>query len=296
MALAAEQPSSEILRLISSDLGELTRPILAYRALPVDMTAATTPAAGGGAEAGAVGQTLLRFADGAPMLLAGSPIADAPAAGAEGAVSAPGLVMYLAVAPEVAWTNLPTKPLMVPLMHEMVRQGLSVIRASQKADVGDQPVLALAGAAARDLRAPAGHLIPLLRGKPQQALDSAGVYDIVDDARQSIGLLAVNVDSKAGVTDVQSAAAVESWLGRSGPWTAFEPDSLARTLGGAASGSPLAGLLLLVVLALVILEPLMARWVSHAYRREEHGDRLAISASMGGKGMGRAAGAQEVAA
>ena len=52
-----------------------------------------------------------------------------------------GLVAYLAVAPELSWTSLPSKPLMVPLFHELIRQGLSVIIGSQKIAVGDQPAV-----------------------------------------------------------------------------------------------------------------------------------------------------------
>ncbi len=315
LAMAVEQPASEILRMISSDMGELARPVLAYRALPVD-------AAAGGAAAGAVGQTLLRFADASPMLITGSPptegagegIATGQDRGANASASAStsplassgssGLVMYLAVAPQADWTNLPTKPLMVPLMHEIVRQGLSVIRASQKIEVGERPALLAVSAAASDLRAPSGRTSPLQRvsaaggTRPQEALEVAGVYAILDSSKQPIGLLAVNADPKAGRTAVQSPAAVNAWLTRSGPWSTFEPADIRATLGTAASGSPIAGILLAALLGLVILETLLARWFSHAYRSETEGERGTIAPSMGGRAsiIRSSAGAQEAAA
>jgi hypothetical protein len=290
LPMAVEQPASEILRMISSDLAEMARPIVAFRTLPVNAQTAGS---------GAAGQTLLLLGDGSPMLIAGSPASDALTGGpgvspgrvtdaedqirpgeTPGPPSSSGLVVYLAVAPQVDWTNLPAKPLMVPLMHEIVRQGMSVIRAAQRVEVGEQPALLSAGVAANDLRAPNGRAIPLVSGRPQQALDSAGVYSILDATKEPIGLLAVNIDPRAGRTDVQSAAAVSAWLARSGPWSAFEPTNLRATLGAGALGSPIAGILLALVLALIILETLLARWFSHAYRGEAEGDRLAIRPSM----------------
>jgi hypothetical protein len=301
LALAVEQPASEILRLISSDLAEMSRAVQVYRALPVQSSEESVRggnvggvAAGdsaSGANTGVSATTLLRFADGTPLLVVGAPLATASNAAsnetappaAEREPQSAGLVLYLAVAPEVAWTNLPTKPLMVPLLHEVVRQGLSMIRASQKAEVGEQPTLAQAGPAARDLRAPDGRVIPLTRGRPQQPLESAGVYDITDASNQNIGLLAVNIDPRAGITDVQSAAAVGAWLTKSAPWTTFDPEGIASTLGGSVSGSPLAGILLAIVLGLLVLETMFARWFSHAYRAESEGDRFSIKPSMGGR-------------
>ena len=290
LALAIEQPASELLRLISSDLAEMSRAVQVSRTLPVEGAAESAPpGTDGAAAAGASATTLLRYADGSPMLLVGAPMtgntAERPSSNGDNAgyesTSSPGLVLYLTVAPEVSWTNLPTKPLMVPLLHEVVRQGMSMIRASQKAEVGEQPTLAQAGPAAHNLRGPDDRVIALTRGRPQQPLEAAGVYAITDASNQNIGLLAVNIDPKAGVTDVQSGAAVGAWLNKSGPWTTFDPESVSATLSGGPGGSPLAGVLLASVLALVILETLLARWFSHAYRAEAEGDRWSIQPSMG---------------
>lgn len=303
MPLAVEQPSSEMLRLISSDLSEMSRAVLVYRQLPVDATAAAPGAAdaqagAAGAAAGSAAVTLLQLENQSPLLVMGSPMEaggqrspanDQPAT-ATIASASPGLVLYLSVAPEVSWTNLPTKPLMVPLMHEIVRQGLSMIRASQKAQVGDQPTMAQAGPAARDLRAPDGRVIPIVRGRPQQPLENAGVYRITDASQQELGLLAVNIDAKAGATGVQSAAAVSAWLGKSGPWSAFDPANIKSTMGGGLGGSPIAGILLMCVLALVVLETLLARWFSHAYRADTAGDRLSVRPSIAGRAMAPATG------
>ena len=130
-------------------------------------------------------------------------------------------------------------------------------------------------------------MIPLVRGRPTQPLEQAGVYSIRDASNQVLGLMAVNVDPSAAATDVQSDAAVGAWLAKSGPWTTFDPEQPAAMLVSGAAGSPLAGILLAIVLGLIVLETMLARWFSHAYRAEqgESGSgRRSIVPSMGGAG------------
>ncbi len=261
LGLAESQPAAEMLRLISSDLPDLTRPVLAYRTLPLDSSQSQA-------------QPLLTFADGsllaavaAPLPMDSSDNNTAPASAAQGGhlpQQSRGLVVYLAVAPELSWTNLPSKPLMVPLFHELVRQGVSVIRGSQKIMVGEQPVVGVAQAA-RDMVGPQGQRIALdAAGRPGQPLTRSGVYNLLDPTGQPVNTIAVNVDPSAGATDAQSPAAVASWLGNSGPWQTYDADNLAATLGSTDAGSPIAGALLMAVLALVLLETALARWFSHA--------------------------------
>ena len=273
LPLAEDQPATELLRLVSSDLSELVRPVLAYRVLPVDQ--AQTRA-----------QPLIVFADGSPLAMVGSPDAETEreTASEDGrektdrteneASVVRGMVVYLAVAPELSWTNLPSKPLMVPLFHEVVRQGLSAIRASQQLQVGEQPNLAR-GPAARDIVGPDDLRMALdSAGRPQQPLSRAGVYAVYDQTDQTIGKLAVNVDTAAGATDVQSPAAISAWLNASGPWATFDASNIGSTLAIDRATSPLAGVLLILVLALVVIETVLARRFSHAYVQD-----LAISRS-----------------
>ncbi|HWB19406.1 MAG TPA: BatA domain-containing protein, partial [Phycisphaerales bacterium] len=148
--LADRQPAGELTRLIASDLPDLVRPVMAFKTLPVDASATQA-------------QTILQFADGSPMLIASTGTASNEQGGTEGsdnttpsatpAATAPsndqpsrGIVLYLAVAPELDWTNLPSKPLMVPLFQEIARQGLGLIRQSLRLFVGDQPRLAVRAA------------------------------------------------------------------------------------------------------------------------------------------------------
>ncbi len=268
LTLPDEQPASELLRVLSGELPELVRPIIVQKLLPVDMQQTQA-------------DVVLVLSDGTPFLIAGNPrvpgaaegsaegapegaAAGAAAAGAvaAGAVAA-GLVIYLAAPPEWGWTTLPAQPLMVPLFHELIKQGIGSIRASQRYLAGEQPFLGL-GPAAVALLDPHGAQISVRPdGGASAALARSGLYTVLDHAMQPMGALAVNVDAAAARTDVQDQAAVSEWLGRSAPWQTLDPRDTASALRAAGSGASLAGVLLLALLSLVVIETAMARWFSH---------------------------------
>ncbi len=54
----------------------------------------------------------------------------------------------------------------------------------------------------------------------------------------------------------------------------FEPDDLNAALRATKTGSSLAGILLWILLALVLLESLLARWFSHAFRASAEDERF----------------------
>ena len=129
-----------------------------------------------------------------------------------------------------------------------------------------QPRLGL-GPAAASLLGPEGRRVPIdATGRAREPLGRAGLWSVLDQADQTVGAVAVNVEPDAGRTDPQPQAAVTQWLGTSGSWEVFDPADPAAALRTAKTGSPLAGLLLLVVAALVALETALARFWSHATR------------------------------
>lgn len=259
LTLADEQPPGEWLRMVSNEIEQLVQPVVVYRTLPVDIDQTQA-------------ERVMVFSDGSPMVIAGAPRAAAVSDAGDGsddAVASKGLVVYFSVSlqlPPTGWTNLPSQPLMVPLVHEIVRQGLGMIRAARLVEVGEQPALAL-GRAAAELVGPQSQRITLQAdGRPQRPFKRAGLYAINDRASQRIGALAVNIDPTSARTDVQDRDAVAAWLGRSGPWQILGGDrgGVIAALSPADSGLPIASILLGTVLALVILETLLARWFSHA--------------------------------
>ena len=250
MPLASEQPVTELLRLISGELAELTKPVTINRILAVDATQTRA-------------ETVLALADGSPLVIAGSPLRHETEDDASTGAGA-GLVIYLAVSPELAWTNLPAQPLMVPLVHELVKQGIGLIRTTRRYAVGERPALGF-GSVAAALLDPYGKNISIGNGgRPDTPLSRAGLYGVLDHGRQRLASIAVNLDPMAGRTDPQDQAAVSEWLGRSGDWAVFDADDPTAALRIADSGAPLAGILLMAVLALIIIETALARWFSHA--------------------------------
>jgi hypothetical protein len=213
-------------------------------------------------------EIVLVLSDGSPLMIAGNPrVPGAPEGASEGAAAAgaaaAGLVIYLAAPPEWGWTTLPAQPLMVPLFHELIKQGIGSIRASQRYLAGEQPYLGLGPAAVAILDPYGAQISVRPDGGASAALARSGLYTVLDHAMQPMGTLAVNVDAAAARTDVQDQAAVSEWLGRSAPWQTLDPRDTAAALRTAGSGASLAGALLLALLSLVVIETAMARWFSH---------------------------------
>ena len=172
----------------------------------------------------------------------------------------------MTVAPELSWTNLPSKPLMVPLVHEIIRQGLSDIWGERRYVVGERPMLP-ARAGAEYLASPDGQRIPIGDDdRPANTFGRSGLYRTLDRAGREVALVAVNVEPDAGRTDVQSSPAVASWLAASGPWEILEPGESSSALRDAAGKAGAAAFLLVFVLLLILLETIIARKFSYAYQ------------------------------
>lgn len=262
--------SRDMLALLGPELTDLVGPVRVHKALPVE-------AADGAA-------ALLRLADGSPFLLASIPgVKDAAAPDAP-AASQRGLVVLLTTALAFEWTDLQAKPLMVPLVQELVRQGVGRARGSWADLAGAAPE---APARSVELRSPdAGRgAVKVASGRAQQPLRSAGLWRAVDDRGASRGVVAINADPSAGRADPQPPAAVAAWLGAglSGAEVQWlEPKALAGE-GATAGGALKAALdrgedrgrlvlpLLVAALLVAVVELALARWFSHAVVRPTSG-------------------------
>ncbi len=264
LLLADEQPTSGVLRLLSSELQNLIRPVEIYRTLnlnPDDFR----------------GTRLLNFTDGSPFIVMGSPQVSSSITEEENlngreippASNAAGAVIYIATAPELEWTNLPTKPLLVPLMHEIVRQGISEIRASTRLIVGARsPITHLGGQPIGSMQDQDGNTIMIDENhQATEPLHHGGIYQLRDRMSRELGQIAVNVQPDASNTTRQSASAVESWLHASAPWSWIDEKDITGTAQQNQSNSPIAWIILWTVLALLLLETALARWFSHAQVR-----------------------------
>jgi hypothetical protein len=272
-ALAENQPGAATLRMVATDLEELCSPVRVYRRLNIN--AAQTQA-----------DRVLLMRDGSPLVISGA------SRMREGETERPsrGQVTLIATAPELGWTNLPSKPLMVPLMQELVREGLGLIRSARSVAVGDRPVISggRAGQSTADLVGPTDEMIPVgQRGQVDRALTRSGVYRAIDAAGQIVGRLAVNITPAAARTDLQPSDAVLSWLGATGPWSYFDEADPIAPLRTADAAAPLSGYLLPILAFLAVGEAVLAGWWSPRARARI--DTSGLRSSVGVPAAGAAA-------
>jgi hypothetical protein len=255
----ATRPGGGILNMISGDLEDLMRPVTVQRNLPVDL-----------GESGDRCELVLD--DGSPVLIVGragrmeDDAAREAWAKADDRKAHRGLVVLMTVAPELSWTNLPSKPLMVPLVQEIIRQGLSDIWSKRGYVAGERPVIA-SGARIEYVASPDGQRVPIGDDdRPARALGGSGIYRACTQAGHQVMMVAVNVDPDAGRTDIQSSPAVASWLAASGPWVMLDPGESSLVLQETTGKVAAAVFLLILVLLLIALETVLARRFSYAYR------------------------------
>lgn len=262
--LADEQPPSELLALLSSELGELIKPVRVLRMLPLE----------DGVEPN---QVVLRLADGSPWMTWTT----------SGESGGGGPVIYLASAIHLDWTSLPAKPFMVALVHEIVRQGVG--HAHQQRLLAPGATLASAlPSGAGSLRGPGGSAITILQREGNASLERpvalAGVYEVLDERGAAMGRIAANLEPDAARTEALSSTQVSEWLGLSGSWRWLDEDDAAAALADQTTWGEISLALLLAALLLALFETLLARWFSHGLRKElESGgldaDRFAISST-----------------
>lgn len=195
--------------------------------------------------------------------------------------------MYLFAAATVPeWTDLPTRPLFVPLIQELVRQGLGS---------SSTPLVQRAGTA---LMAPPGAmtltsltvqgrtLAVSPRGATLDAVRERDVFNVVDQRGLGVGIVASAVDAAATNLDVQDDAAVRrtlatmtglvdspqrmNVLGERGKTTSSVPDDATTAQArrdadrASANASRISMWLFAVAMVLGVLDLLLGRWFSHA--------------------------------
>lgn len=248
--LAPEQPEHMLTTLLRAELAELARAVGISKTLPL--------------EAGSSAPTVLALDDGSPWLIAAR----------SGESLGSGLVLLATSALNVAWTDLPVKPLMVALTQEIVRQGVGASVAGWAQAAGARIAAPRRAEELRDLTSSdAGAMLVDASGRTIEPARRAALFRALDGRGAERGLIAVNADTRAGNADTQSDTAVAAWLnaGFSGAesgvrWLA--PRDFA-TVARAQEERAIAGWPLLVgALALALLETVLARLFSHALREE----------------------------
>lgn len=250
-----------LLSMVEGELLDLLRPVGVTRAMPVVPRGERT-------------RTLLALEDGRAVAVAAS-----PGAVEEGEDSGRGLVVYLGIAMDLEWSDLPTKPLLVPMLQEFVRQGLPIARGGWEIEAGQTPIgspgaveLVWAGTGA----APAGaaSTVPLQpSGLARQPIRHAGVYAGLDSGGASHGLVVVNSAAAGSNTEARSAQDIAAWLETAGAGRVLWLDAGSDLSSSGAAGSPEAPrrdwswlpVLFGLALALAVLEAVAGRYFSHAF-------------------------------
>lgn len=254
----ASGAKGKLLGMIAGELTELTRSVRVLRAIDVQ-----------GRSSGLT--TALATQAGVPLVLVGVPEPG-------GARASGGVVVLVTTAMDLDWTDIPARPLMVPLVQELVRQGVGLAH-TQSTGVAGRGVLVPTGAA---------ELAPVqLPGEdstsdvasvavPEAArslpLSHAGAWLARDASGVGRSLVALNADSAASRVDTRSQPEIERWfaalgggihwLGSSstpGPGAVEHPSILAP----GPTAPPISFPLLVLAICVGAVELVMGKMFSH---------------------------------
>jgi hypothetical protein len=232
-------------------------------------------------------EAILTFVDGSPFVAAQAPRIDvtAQAEVVADSLRTPtttdrGLVVCLAASPELSWTNLPVKPLMVPLFQEIVRTGVDLASASDEVLVGDRLQGVRNGIYQRtDVDRSAIALEVNDQGISDSVVPSAGVWSSDEGV-----LIAANVRSASIALVPNSREAIRSaFLPLGGVRfteraNSMDTQSEMELTSRAESWSKLWSLLLLALaLVLFFAEGVLSRIFSHASLARASGPDVGIS-------------------
>ncbi|MGH7242791.1 MAG: BatA domain-containing protein [Phycisphaerales bacterium] len=251
-ALRGANVDQPIIAALGADLIELIKPVVATRLLGVDLKND--------------GAWLLRFDEHQPMLAS-----TRPGGVVAGAPSGKGLIVAFFVAPELSWTNLPAMPLMVPLIQEIVRQGVGLASGSMEVLAGAQLE------SPDDLRI----VEPKDGGTASAVSRRASLWRRVDARGTTKDVVAVNADTRGSSTANQQKAQLEPFLrnwvrARDFSWSekaAPTPGSGTSVLGKSRHSPPIDLPLLLAGLILLIADVAFSRFFSHASVRTDRAER-----------------------
>ncbi len=228
--LASEQPPAALTRLLDAELEDLAPSVSIQRRLPLDNASD--------------GDLVLVDDEGDPVLLDAS--------------VGLGRLVFFTVTPELAWTDLPVRPLMVPLVQEIARRGMALSMMGREGIVGERlPTSRVEGAA---MVLPGGDRIVVgaVGGSAGITPNQSGTAEIRDLADRVLDVRSVNPAVDHAFLETITTESLLEWLSPSGDWTIQERGEVVEA--ASVSGSDLAGPIIVIVLILVIFETGFARW------------------------------------
>ncbi len=256
------QPESTVLAMISSELGDLAAPVEVRRLMRM-----ATPEGS---------EVVLRLSGGEPLLVRVQPDGSR------------GHLLVLGIPISTAWSNLPTKPLIVPLLQEIVRQAVVSRAAAWTATLGTQPLAVVPWTNARRVRSVMGRGDAFATGdwmavedggRVVGGLGAVGLYEVVDASGEILGHLAMNADSRRASNEAtprervipdmtaEPATATNVRMGPASTGADDGPADVARqdqATDQAGFGASWAWVLLVLSIILWGVEGWLARMASHA--------------------------------
>lgn len=255
LSLVLDKPTPQLMQRLSADWKELLRPIHVKKRLALTLP----PAAGS--------DTIWLTTDDNQPLLVSASVGD-------------GAVFLLTTALDLTWTNLPAKPLFVPLLHETLAnvQARSA-EAARLSNItsGEQPALTRIwedAAQLQRLSTTGAAESPLMLRRTDQGfvpvspLDKPGIYRAAPQVEGR--MFAVNVDASAGNTTALELPQLEAWLASLGATQWLDDNNPAAALAAFESRANIGQLLLWITLTFLILELFLARRFSHAHTGQQH--------------------------
>ncbi len=213
---------------------------------------------------------------GAPLLVAASD----PTSG--------GVLALLTTAIDLEWTDLPIRPLMVPLVQELLRSGLAQAESARRLAIGEYPTLRAPAVA---VETPSGSIIESSGSGSvlERPISEVGAHRALDEAGRPIALLAANIDPGAASTIPTASAVAAERLGSLGAIEFVPRGAVIERLAGRGVDSDLSRLALLSVIGLALLELLLARRFSRSAReaRRDSGEAPAFLETYTSIRMGR---------
>ena len=239
IGLSSVHGTTDILSMIDDELDDLSSPIMVSRFIDINSTNSRA-------------ETILAGNNDRPFLLVWS--SNRERAGA---------IALLTASPSEQWTNLPVKPLMVPLMQELIRRGSSLKSESRSVISGSDDEIPLA--AARELVSTTGRTITLSEdGRPLEPLVQTGGWRVLNSSGRMISSIAVNLDLEACDPTLVTIERAQRWYENLGPWKVSEFKDIQDRFSDDRNGSSLSLVLLILVLIIVFIETLLNRRFSNA--------------------------------
>lgn len=232
--LAARQPRSPLLSLLGAEVDALAEPVLVTQRWPLADGDDATP--------------VIVFEDGTPAMTVTRPR------------DGRGVVVTLATATALECTDLPLKPMMVPLLQEIVRGGRWLASTGRQARSGE--VAQLGSVAAGGLLQPTdvsqGAAIEVdAEGVTVQPVPSPGLWKLrMRDGRER--WIAVRLDPSAARIEPTEPAVLEAWRSGLAPWQ--DPAAAGSDAGvETATTAPWVLWMFAALTVLLLLESVLAR-------------------------------------